>query len=97
MDSAFRGSVCRCHACGALIKVPRKRRTGAQAGGQDARPDSPLDVTEGANGNNGQEPKAPHSDRRQKPKSRRLIWFGIAIIFIGLAVLAYEAYRMLNP
>ncbi len=98
MDSAFRGSVCRCHACGALIRVPRKRRTGAQLAAPNDRPDSPLDITTDT-------PQHTQSTteqrlarrRRHKQASRRALWVAIAFVLLALGAVAFMAYRTLNP
>ena len=44
MDSAFQGSVCRCSACGALIKVPRRKTKQDPSRPAPERPDHPVDL-----------------------------------------------------
>lgn len=98
MDSAFRGSVCRCHACGALIKVPRKRRAEPRVVHHTDRPDSPLDVAPATSPTPGRA-TGPHLSRRQRRRrsSRKALWFVITFVLIGLGAMAFFAYRRLNP
>ncbi len=89
MDSAFRGSVCRCSECGAMIKVPRKRTVADPTRPAPQRPEQPVDLPPGKVTAETENTNIEPELAELAPTGRGVLVVALLIALVVVAVLVY--------